>query len=50
MPVSTNEIMIAGPAHSAAAWPVSTKIPVPMMQPMPSSTRFSAPSERLSSP
>jgi hypothetical protein len=45
-----NEIMIAGPAHWAAALPVSTKMPVPMMQPMPSRTRFSAPSERFSSP
>ena len=44
------EIMIAGPAYCAAARPVSTKIPVPMMQPMPNRTRLRAPSERFSSP
>ncbi len=50
VPVMMNEIMIAGPANCAAARPVSTKMPVPMMQPMPSSTRLVAPSDRLSSP
>ena len=39
-----------GPANSAAARPVSTKIPVPMMQPMPSDTRLSAPRLFFSSP
>src|SRR6185503_3060456 len=48
VPVMMNETMIAGPANCAAARPVSTKIPVPMMQPMPSSTRLSAPSDFLS--
>ena len=45
----TKEIMIAGPAYCAAARPVRTKIPVPMMQPMPSRTRLSAPRERFNS-
>ena len=39
----------AGPAWSAAALPVRTKMPAPMMQPMPRNTRFHGPSERLSS-
>ena len=34
--------MIAGPAWLAAAVPVSTKMPVPMMAPMPSSVRSHA--------
>src|SRR5688572_13453661 len=50
VPVMMNETMIAGPANCAAARPVSTNMPVPMMQPMPSSTRFVAPSVLLSSP
>src|SRR5215212_6641471 len=37
----------AGPAWAAAARPVSTKIPVPMMAPMPSRVRSTAVSERL---
>src|SRR5580692_1404922 len=48
MPATTNDSTTAGPALSAAAWPVSTKIPVPMMAPTPSSMRSIAPSARLS--
>ena len=44
------EIMMPGPAKFAAARPVRTKMPVPMMQPMPSRTRLSAPRLRLRSP
>src|SRR5437899_7146758 len=40
----------AGPAFCDAAVPVRTKMPVPMMQPMPSAVRFQGPSERRSSP
>ena len=40
---------MAGPAKSAAARPVSTKIPVPIMQPMPSEIRLSEFRLRLSS-
>src|SRR5918994_2492139 len=42
---STAAIVIAGPAWLAAAVPVSTKIPVPMMAPIPSRVRSHA--ERL---
>src|SRR3990170_232161 len=45
-----NESVTAGPACSAAAMPVSTKIPAPMMAPMPSMVRLTAPSARLSEP
>ncbi len=38
---------MAGPALVAAAWPVSTKMPAPMMQPMPSETRLHAESVRF---
>src|SRR5438270_1407083 len=48
MPTSAIEIGTAGPACSAAAWPVSTKMPAPMMAPMPSVIRFRGPSARLS--
>ena len=41
---------IAGPACAAAAWPVSTKMPVPMIAPMPSDTRLAGPSTRFSPP
>ncbi|OFX01263.1 MAG: hypothetical protein A3E78_17280 [Alphaproteobacteria bacterium RIFCSPHIGHO2_12_FULL_63_12] len=44
------DTMMPGPAYSAAARPVRTKIPVPMMQPMPRRMRFQAPSVRFSSP
>ncbi len=36
----------AGPANCAAAVPVSTKIPVPMMAPMPSIVRSAGPRVR----
>ena len=39
---------MAGPAFSAAALPVSTKMPAPMMAPIPSATRLVAVSVRLS--
>src|SRR6266852_3343871 len=39
--------MIAGPAYSDAAEPVSTKMPAPMIAPMPSVTRFTGPSARF---
>src|SRR5882762_1790161 len=48
MPTSAIEIGTAGPACSAAAWPVSTKIPAPMMAPMPSVIRLSGVSARFS--
>src|SRR5436309_16130477 len=48
MPTSAIEIGTAGPACSAAAWPVSTKMPAPMMAPMPSVMRLSGPSARFS--
>src|SRR5882757_5693716 len=47
MPAATNDSTTAGPACAAAARPVSTKMPVPMMAPMPSSTRSVAVSVRL---
>src|SRR2546428_3355729 len=39
---------MAGPVYCAAASPVRTKMPVPMMAPMPSVTRLIGPSTRLS--
>ena len=42
-----NESATAGPAFAAAARPVSTKMPVPMMAPTPSMTRSSAVSARF---
>lgn len=42
MAATTNDSVIAGPASSAAAWPVSTKMPAPMMTPIPSTTTSSA--------
>src|SRR5262249_54868836 len=48
MPAMTNDRATAGPALAAAARPVRTKMPVPMMAPIPSMTRSSAVSERLS--
>jgi hypothetical protein len=42
----TIEMTIAGPALAAAVWPLSTKMPVPMIAPMPSATRLSDPSMR----
>ena len=46
----TIETTSAGPAFWDAAVPVSTKIPVPMIDPMPSAVRFHGPSDRRSSP
>ena len=40
--------MIAGPAYCAAAVPVSTKIPAPMIAPMPMAMMLPGPSERAS--
>src|SRR5262249_54525818 len=48
MPPRTNDTMIAGPALAAAAWPVSTKMPAPMMAPIPSVTRLMAGRQRRS--
>src|SRR5512142_384480 len=48
MPTRPIEIGTAGPAYNAAAWPVSTKIPAPMMAPTPSVTRLNGPRVRLS--
>src|SRR5579863_6073926 len=39
--------MIAGPAYSEAAEPVSTKMPAPIIAPIPNVTRFTGPSARL---
>src|SRR5690242_7077147 len=43
-----NEMITAGPACSAAAVPVTTKIPVPMTAPMPSAVMPHGPKVRLS--
>src|SRR5512146_1127645 len=48
MPTRAIEIGTARPAYNAAAWPVSTKIPAPMMAPTPSVTRLNGPRVRLS--
>jgi len=42
-----NEITMPGPAYCAAALPVRTKIPAPMMAPMPSVVRLSGPRARF---
>src|SRR5688572_32180124 len=47
MPATMNASTIAGPAYCAAALPVSTKMPVPMIAPMPSATRLTDPRVRL---
>ena len=47
MPANVNDSTTAGPAFSAATVPVSTKIPVPMIAPMPSMVRLSAPRARF---
>src|SRR4026207_982139 len=47
MPANTKESTTAGPALSAATVPVRTKMPVPMMAPMPSRVRLSGPSTRF---
>src|SRR5262245_49390927 len=46
MPAITIEMTIAGPALAAAVWPLSTKMPVPMIAPMPRATRLSEPRTR----
>src|SRR5688572_24983363 len=48
IPATTIDSTTAGPACAAAAWPVSTKMPVPMMAPIPRSVRSTGPSTRLS--
>src|SRR5512143_1575801 len=48
MAAKTNDSGTAGPACRAAARPVSTKMPAPMIAPIPSIVRFSAPSVRFS--
>ena len=50
MPAMMNESTIAGPACWAAARPVSTKMPVPMMPPMPIAVSATGPSDLRSSP
>ena len=47
IPAATIESIMAGPAFSAAATPVNTKMPVPMMAPTPSAVRPTGPSTRL---
>jgi hypothetical protein len=42
MPAATKDSATAGPALVAAAMPVSTKIPVPMITPMPKTVRSQA--------
>jgi hypothetical protein len=42
------EYTTPGPAYRAAAGPVSTKMPVPMIAPIPRAIRLPAPSDRLS--
>ena len=48
MPTRIIEIQTAGPACSAAAWPVRTKMPAPMIAPIPRVTRFRGPRARCS--
>jgi len=48
MPAATNERAIAGPAIVPAALPVRTKIPVPMITPIPITVRSIGPSARRS--
>ena len=44
-----NDNTTAGPAKFAAALPVITKMPAPMMAPMPRLIRLNGPSERFRS-
>src|ERR1700743_288147 len=44
---SRNDSVTAGPALAAAACPVNTKMPAPMIAPIPRATRSSADNERL---
>src|SRR5216683_1007719 len=46
-PARMNESTTAGPEFKAATVPVRTKIPVPMIAPMPSIVRLSAPRARF---
>src|SRR5262245_53224877 len=46
MPATTNDTMMAGPASMEATRPVMTKMPAPMMAPMPSEVRPTGPSTR----
>ena len=48
IPAMMKEMTIAGPACWAAARPVSTKMPVPMMPPMPKAISAGIPSARTS--
>src|SRR6185437_15388733 len=48
MPAMMYEITMAGPANCAAAVPVSTKMPAPIMAPIPSVIRLMGPSARFS--
>src|SRR5712692_7719762 len=43
MPATTYDIMTAGPASAAAVRPVITKIPAPMIAPMPRDVRLMGP-------
>ena len=45
-PQKRKETTIAGPAAVAAAWPVRTKIPAPIIAPIPSVIKFTGPSAR----
>src|SRR5205809_1999422 len=47
MPANVNDSTTAGPEFWAATVPVRTKIPVPMIAPMPSMVRLSAPRARF---
>ena len=46
MPAMMKEMTMAGPAWVAAATPVSTNMPVPMIAPMPNATSEGTPSAR----
>ena len=50
MPATTNESVSAGPARVAEATPVRTKMPVPMIAPMPIAVSAHGPSDRLRPP
>ena len=50
MPATIIDITTAGPACFPAACPVSTKIPVPMIAPTPSSVSADTPNVRFSVP
>src|ERR1700722_18777811 len=43
IPPITKDSMMPGPAYRAAAVPVRTKMPAPMMQPIPSAVRLTGP-------